>query len=73
MSLTNNNKNKINDRYVKRGDFTKLNIPAGDQGAQFDSVENTPDGAVLYLTDDQIASSWVVSLPVSCNGDEKRV
>ncbi|KIR98369.1 hypothetical protein L804_03938 [Cryptococcus deuterogattii 2001/935-1] len=47
------------------GDFTKLNIPAGDQGAQFDSVENTPDGAVLYLTDDQIASSWVVSLPVS--------
>ncbi|KAE8539534.1 hypothetical protein D1P53_004636 [Cryptococcus gattii VGV] len=44
------------------GDLTKLNIPAGDQGAQFDSVENTPDGAVLYLANDQIASSWVVSL-----------
>lgn len=45
-----------------RGDFTKLNIPAGDQDAQFDSVENTPDGAVLYLADDENASSWVVSL-----------
>lgn len=44
------------------GDFTKINIPAGDQGAQFDSVGNTPDGAVLYTTDDNQAASWVVSL-----------
>ncbi|OWZ76482.1 hypothetical protein C365_04630 [Cryptococcus neoformans Bt85] len=44
------------------GDFTKINIPAGDQGAQFDSVENTPDGAVLYTTDGDQAASWVTMI-----------
>jgi len=48
------------------GDFTKINIAAGDGGGQFDSSEHTPSGAQLLLGADKApASNWVVSRHVS--------
>ncbi|ODO05406.1 hypothetical protein L198_02099 [Cryptococcus wingfieldii CBS 7118] len=45
------------------GDFTQINIAEGDYGGQFDSGDNTPDGAVLYTTDDnQAADSWITMI-----------
>jgi len=45
-----------------RGDFTKLNIASNDMGGQFDSSEHTPEGAQLFLGENQPAADWVVSL-----------
>ena len=43
------------------GDFTKINIAPGDQGGQLDSGPNKPNGAQMFVTDDnQAASNWVV-------------
>ena len=47
------------------GDFTKINIAPGDMGGQFDSNNNTPDGAAVYTSDDNQAQTWVVRLPLS--------
>ncbi|WVQ73024.1 hypothetical protein IAR50_002587 [Cryptococcus sp. DSM 104548] len=45
------------------GHFTQINIAAGDSGGQFDSGDNTPDGAVLYTTDDnQAADTWITMI-----------
>ncbi|TYJ57110.1 hypothetical protein B9479_002211 [Cryptococcus floricola] len=45
------------------GDFTQINIAEGDYGGQFDSGDNTPDGAALYTTDDnQAADSWITMI-----------
>ncbi|WVN84948.1 uncharacterized protein L203_100085 [Cryptococcus depauperatus CBS 7841] len=60
------------------GDFTNINIAPGDQGGQFDSSKNTPDGAAMYVTDDnKAANSWVTLISSNtfcvraCIGDPK--
>jgi len=50
------------DNDLFSGDFTKINIAPGDEGGQLDSGTNTPNGAQMFVSDDnQAASSWVVS------------
>ncbi|RSH91737.1 hypothetical protein EHS25_009106 [Saitozyma podzolica] len=58
------------------GDFTKINIAPGDAGGQFDSDQNTPDGAIMYVSDDnQSVDNWVTLISAdtfcvrACTGD----
>lgn len=46
----------------RSGDMTKLKLAANDSGGQLDSSKHTPEGAQVFLGENQPASSWVVSL-----------